>query len=117
MQLCGSCIIIQYITFTSLSSGTVWVMPALDLVSLEQLSVEVTGAPTTAPWLVLLQLVTGLKQLQARGVEETQLNLTLVARGSEGEGYDPHPTLIIVPPSDSGQEYSNHVKSIVQGQI
>ncbi|KAK4292165.1 hypothetical protein Pmani_035046 [Petrolisthes manimaculis] len=81
--------------------GTVWVLPALDLVSLEQLSVEVTGAPTTAPWLVLLQLVTGLKQLQARGVEETHLNLTLVARGSEGEGYDPHPTLIIVPPSDS----------------
>ncbi|KAK3865531.1 hypothetical protein Pcinc_028871 [Petrolisthes cinctipes] len=81
--------------------GTVWVLPALDLVSLEQLSVEVTGAPTTAPWLVLLQLVTGLKQLQAQAVEETHLNLTLVARGSEGEGYDPHPTLIIVPPSDS----------------
>ena len=57
------------------------------------------GEPGPGEWmkdacLLLLQLVTGLKQLQARGVEETSLELAVVAR----DGRDPHPRLILVPP-------------------
>ncbi|XP_068218855.1 serine-rich adhesin for platelets isoform X2 [Palaemon carinicauda] len=89
--------------------GTVWVLPSLNLTTLRTLADESLPDLLKAPleWerqtcLLLLQYVTGLKQLQAQGVEETCLELTLAARGSEEAGQDSDPRVIIVPPVESG---------------
>ncbi|XP_047481903.1 uncharacterized protein LOC125034234 [Penaeus chinensis] len=87
--------------------GTVWVLPPLSLTSLQSLAGETRARLTAAPaeWerqtcLVLLQLVTGLKHMQAQGLEETCLDLTLAARGSKLEGHDPDHRLVIAPPAE-----------------
>lgn len=87
-----------------------WVLPPLSLTSLQSLAGETRARLATAPaeWerqtcLVLLQLVTGLKHMQAQGLEETCLDLTLAARGSKLEGHDPDHRLMIVPPAEHGE--------------
>lgn len=85
-------------------------LPPLSLTSLQSLAGETRARLATAPaeWerqtcLVLLQLVTGLKHMQAQGLEETCLDLTLAARGSKLEGHDPDHRLMIVPPAEHGE--------------
>lgn len=89
--------------------GTVWVLPSLNLTTLRTLADESLPDLLKAPleWerqtcLLLLQYVTALKQLQAQGVEETCIELTLAARGSDEAGQDSDPRVIIVPPVESG---------------
>ncbi|XP_066973224.1 streptococcal hemagglutinin [Macrobrachium rosenbergii] len=89
--------------------GTVWVLPSLNLTTLRTLADESLPDLLKAPleWerqtcLLLLQYVTALKQLQAQGVEETCIELTLAARGSDDAGQDSDPRVIIVPPVESG---------------
>ncbi|XP_069960602.1 uncharacterized protein [Cherax quadricarinatus] len=99
----------KYITRGKSTLGTVWVMPPLSLTTLRSLAEEDFPQLSHVPveWerstcLLLLQLVTGLKQLQAQGVEETCIDLTLVVRGSQGKGHDCDPRLILVPPTETG---------------
>ncbi|CAL4088229.1 unnamed protein product, partial [Meganyctiphanes norvegica] len=90
-------------------SATVWVLPPLNLATLHEISQEQQDHLTNNPeeWerrtcLLLLQLVTGLKQLQAQGVEETSIDFALVSRGQIEEGQDPDNRLILIPPVDEG---------------
>nr|XP_045619260.1 mucin-4-like isoform X3 [Procambarus clarkii] len=99
----------KYITRGKSTHGTVWVLPLLSLTTLRTIAEEDVPQLSSVPaeWerntcLLLLQLVTGLKQLQAQGVEETCIDLTLVVRGSQTKGQDCDPRLILVPPTETG---------------
>ncbi|XP_042226050.1 mucin-5AC-like isoform X2 [Homarus americanus] len=99
----------KYITRGKSTPGIVWVLPSISLTTMRTLAEEecLRLSAVPAEWerntcLLLLQLVTGLKQLQAQGVEETCIDLTLVVRGSRAKGQDCDPRLILVPPTETG---------------
>ncbi|XP_071544294.1 uncharacterized protein [Panulirus ornatus] len=99
----------KYITRGKSTLGTVWVLPPLSLTTLRALAEEECLFSSAVPveWerkacLLLLQLVTGLKQMQAQGVEETCIDLTLIAQGSQVKEQDSNPRLILIPPTETG---------------
>ena len=82
-----------------------WILPQLSLRSLEEFSHLSQSRLQNSPkiWqrdicLFLLQLVTALKQLQARGIEESSLDLAMVIDGLEN---CTSPRLLLATPPES----------------
>ncbi|XP_076048513.1 uncharacterized protein LOC143029629 isoform X2 [Oratosquilla oratoria] len=100
--------------------ATVWVLPRLRVSSLLEYAAirRSHRALSTVSWhqevcLLVLQLVTALKHLQAQSVEEISIDLVLVAYG----GSDADPRMLVLPPSHGAEQASRGLMSLCRCAI